>query len=44
MRTSFDAIYHIGNRNTFGIGFSKIENTKECYAKNEKLQPLVAEK
>jgi flavin reductase (DIM6/NTAB) family NADH-FMN oxidoreductase RutF len=26
IRTSFDAIYHIGNRSNFGIGFSKIEN------------------
>jgi hypothetical protein len=44
MRTSFDTIYHIGNRDTFGIGFSKIKNIKEFYAENEKLQPLVAEK
>ena len=27
MRTSFDAIYHIGNRNNFGIGFAEIKKT-----------------
>lgn len=29
LRTSFDSIYHIGNRSNFGIGFAEIRNTKK---------------